>query len=997
MEKFLKVSNTNKLIFLLSNLYEMYEAFSIDSIFIRCLEIMFYFSQMTSFVYFFALKDMKTDVAKYFCYFHYYLNPILLVHNIEYKALAFFLFFLFQALNIIMVSNMCFRFFKSKKQKFASSLQKINIFKKGINFFADTYQWFVILLSLEIFLIGFQSNDEYINYIHEYLSAEMLAFLQIFGILGIFLTGLLGLIFLYLNQDYKFLDLSKIRCELNVKLFFSFLIRIIEAIFFTIFKNFEWIHFALNYLFLLISGGYYLTNFPIRNKKISIFYASYLIYSFLHLTIFTLFRLGILINEEDLLPMNIIFFIFSFTIGSNLYDNFYMNNFIFEDKKKKILIFTLEEIVRLYYSYKKQLELNFLISGYFRFHKKYCFNQNCSTKKEQLPNSFEDTELRKEYIMEFIFSNFKELIETNKTRKMDEIHKESFEILVAKYLSFLLNYGFNPIRNFYEVQKTLSQKKAIDFSFYFKILTDSLNKDLKRNVKIFLNKKKFDAGDLKRKNTYDEFFKIMSTKKKLENDFRKLLLQKINYFEKMSGGLQNLEELFIFNMKLAPMVFEFQDTLEKLNNNSHFSKLLRYKFSCFLNILILNHFSDAILDEKNLKEYFKSKTEDLIDKEFMLQFFQDDTVVCELSFLKDINGKIHEKCKTPKFLNFFGYSKDDDQKIGYLSNILPQFLRLTHHRYVTNFLAQNRKSKVNEIAGHALDKDGFAFPIKVSAALRSNNFEDFAVVGAITKQDLNFDRFCLCDLEGNILNISSRFFFDFKNNYELLNIEDIKYINIFNLIENSKELFTINDSFDYQKEEKSILNFPKKLHEFIERKKMRERENEFSTKNKDTIISKSKTKEQIDSSASINPQNNPLKTVEIIFNWSKERLGQDDYQINIIVINIMKFKELVGVQENLSPKEISIANPENILNSTLVVKDFLDCKSEDPNFINVLANDSNVNDHFGTKFKIKYQEAPKTHLKTHHRFSKKEVSPLIQGIYNLRFKLKNIRGRFYEF
>ena len=45
------------------------------------------------------------------------------------------------------------------------------------------------------------------------------------------------------------------------------------------------------------------------------------------------------------------------------------------------------------------------------------------------------------------------------------------------YLSFFIDYGFNPIRNFYEVQKILSQKKSVDFSLYFKIFTFSAAKD----------------------------------------------------------------------------------------------------------------------------------------------------------------------------------------------------------------------------------------------------------------------------------------------------------------------------------------------------------------------------------------------------------------------------------------------------------------------------------------------------------------------------------------
>ena len=974
MQKNSKIQKENKLISHLSNLYEMYEAYSINSILVRCIDIFYCFVQMTGYVYYFGL-EMEPGVGRYYVYLNYYSDPFILSHIFKFQKFAISIFFLFIVINAAVASSFCFRFFKSNKRQFGS-YRKLNSLEILISCMSEIYLSCLIVESIEVFLIGFR-DDEEIIYIYDNLSENMHAFLKICGAAGIATSCILGIPFIFFNQDYKFLDQSKVRMQVNIKFIFSFLLRIIENIFFNVFP-YEWIHFAINYFFLLILGANYLETFPLRNRTISVFYISNIIYSISNISIFSLFRLELLLGSDDLVPLNILFLIFSFILGSKIYDNLYWKNLISEEKKKKVSIFTLEEIVLLYSSFKKQLEINFLIAGYFRFHKKNCSNINCLAKKTQLPNSLQDNELRKEYIMEFIFSNFKELIEDNKAQKIDN---KLYEVIIAKYMSFILNYGFNPVRNFYEVQKTLNQKKILESSLYFKIFANSLNKDLKKNAKIYLNQKKFDEGDLKQKNTYDEFFKILEEKKKIENDFRKLLIQKINFFEKISNGLRSLGELFILNIKFAPMVIEFNNTLQNLSNTSHFSKLLKYKFSYFLNILILNHYSDAILDEQNLREYFKSKTDDLIDKDFMYKFFKDSTVVCEVSFLSDINGKIQEKCKTQRFLKFFGYSKDDGQKVSFLSDILPPFLRNTHHTYIKNFLQQNRKDKVTEIEGHTIDKDGFVFPIKLSVALRYNYLDDFVMVGALVKQNLNFEKFCILDLEGNILNISSRFFADLKNNYETLNIEDIKYINIFNLIENSKELFKINnDSFAYQ-EGKSFINFPKKLFEFIQKTKLKERENDDFSKYKETNASKStksKTKIHTDFNDSFSPEKT-WKKAEIIYNWSQKRIGQNDYQINIIILNIMKFKQIDMVEINrlsLSPNEFSIINPENILNS------FSDCKDEHPKFINFLANDSKVFDHFG-KFKIQYQEAPKKYIKTFDKLEKKENSntqQVFQGI-----------------
>lgn len=937
MDKQKKRSLIKKDIFLyFLRFFKLYESYPMNSTLLRCYAVSSYFFQMLSYLYFFIKQEVKHVSARSLCYFYYYMNIINILHYIESLKLSLFVFYLIFTINLVISLNLIKNFLIVKFLA-QNHVHNFNFLDSMFARFSNFYLWYIMVSSVEILMIGFNSDNE-TDYLRKKLDYSDIYILNMIGIIGIAMSVINGVIIFYFNQDYKFLDKSKLRLKLSVKTAFCFAIRILQAILYQAVKN-EWIFFLLNYFFFIINLYFYLANIPFKNKTVSVFFISLLCYSFSNLIILTSFRLRFLTNEDDLLPINLIFFITCLKVGQKIYDQSYFFYLLYENKNKKMPLFVLEELVDLNSYSAGQQKQNFLLFGFFAYHPKYCCNQICTRKDKK--NNIRDIknecmEINKKFLIEFIYKNFKDLVENKKTLNYDE---EYFEILYAKFISFLLSFGQNPILSYYEIQKTLSNKQ--NSSIYFSVLSSSINDNIKHQLKFFLTQQGIDSPGSKRKNTYEEFFKSMEIKKNLENKFKRLIIDKIEFFEKTLAGFQTLKDLFLSNLRIAILIKKFKSNLKKLNENAPYSKIYKLKFTSLLNSLILNKITDANLSEKNLNEYFKSKSDDRIDKSFLFDFIGEETVVCEASFL-DYKGKILEKSKSNKFMKFFGYFSEDVQKVLSVNDLMPEFIQNVHEIYIENYINQKNKYIKSELSTFALDKGGFVFPIMLNISLKYNQKDDFLLFGAFSKtSDLPL-KFCLCDKDGEILNVSNGFFQEFAEEYDFLKISDMNLINIFFLIPDFFPSLDNNRFVQSSKENTYKMFFPKDLKILIDRKK-REK---ARTKSKSILGTNTLSSNyDLKTFKSVNFKDEE-NYAEVIFDIKTEKYGENEAEISFILFSIKKIKKL---KSNFLHHENSIC-PENVNNTTIHRTQIInDQKSQDPIRINLFTTDQDKNDHFGLK------------------------------------------------
>lgn len=952
MEEFeAKIFKKPKASKVLEYLYQLYESFPLNSVNWRCFGVWLYFSQMTSYVFYFSLGEITESQAKYFCYFNYYLNFVNLIHALKSAKFTILIFFLFFMIDLLITFNMINYSLISKLRGRKKDSRKMNLIEEFANILSNSFLWHIMIFSIEFFLIGFQKNAE-IYYIMNYITQSELDLLRIVGIIGIIFSILNGIILFYFNQDYKYMDKSKIRMKLNIKSLCCFILRIFQTILFHIVRDVEWLFFAITYFFLFVNLFFYLTNLPFKNKTISFFFIYTLCYSISNLIIFNLYRINFLINESDILILNLIFLLFSIKIGEKIYYFFYYGFLFYEDKTKKIPLFLLEELSDLYMSPLKKGEGYFILFGYFRFHQKYCSNKQCLDNDSRLKIT-DNSGYNRKCLMDFIYKNFKELIEWKSNKNKEKSNEEDIEILCSKFVSFLMFYGLNPVLSFYEIQKTLFTKK--EFSIYFKIFSASLNNLIKKHLKLYFDKIELNYNNIKRKRTYEEFFKSIDVKKKVESKFKSLTASKINFFDKTLIGYQNYKDLFVCNLKLSYLIMQFKQNLKNLNEEAPYMKILKIKFSLLLDCLILNKIAKANLNEKHLQEFFRSKNGDNIDKSFIADFFNEDTVVCEASFL-DHRGSILEKSKNSKFMKFFGYSHEEVHKIYSVDDLMPEFIRKTHVQYIIDYINQKRTAHKTELPTFAIDKEEFVFPILLSVSLKYYQRDDFILYGAFTKISDYNNKFCLCNLEGKILNISQSFFQDFKKEYDFLQVDDIKYLNILQLFPDFYSSLNFSTPISTFKETSYRMYFPKEMKMIIDFMKAKQKEEVTIQVSKRSISFHLLGKTM----KIFKDLKDEKKYADITFNLTPEKYGYGDCTIDFLVLTITKYKKLDIAEGN------EVSNyPENINNTTILPQGTLERQKDlSPQVINLFANEKKEQDHFGAKLNIKHQSLKKYHAKS---------------------------------
>ena len=980
---------------LLTNFYELFEGYSFENLYFKYLIMYIYFFQTISYLYFFLLKDEKKKTALYFSYFHYFLNFSSLINVLNYWTIFVFFFFLCFGINVILSLYAIYNMFLFKLKIRVKQKNK-DSFQKTVNFLCDIYNRFILIPAIDIFLFNFQRSGKFFDE-NSFINSQTIKNLDIvfkaLGIIGLIISLILSLLFLYLNQDYRFLDKTKFRSNFNLMVLMIYTARIIQTIIFRTDFELELLQYIATYVFLLVALYSYLTEFPFRNSKISKCYISVLLYSLMNVILLSLYRVGYVKTEKDLFVDNLIMSVISFKLGHAIYEKYYTMHMIQEKNDVKITIFTLEELMDLYINEKTRAKFNLIFYG----HLKIKFNEMAPEDKRS-------------FLVDYIYANLCDFI-TKKQNKKDANKLKINEMFYAKYLTFLFFNGINPIKNYYEYQKILYEKTH--FSYYFSTSMSVLGEEIKKQIKFRSeNNNNYDSRNTIIKNTYNEYFRASSIKSKLEKRFKNIVNQKIVYFEKTNNGQQTLEHFFLANMKFSPLIKKFKTRLKNLNANSSFCNILKYKFLSLLYSMILNNFSKAILYDRKFQEEFTSKNNEMIDKSYMDQFFDNDTIICEASFLHSAAGKILEKSKTKKLFSFFGYEDNERDKIKFVNDLVPVFVREKHETFVSNYLNQRSPPNKAQIQTFAVDKQCFVFPIFVSFTLKHDYQKDFVLASVIRKVKDYEQKFCLINFDGKILNISQEFFSDLKQEYEFLEVADVGFINIFQLVPELSHYLQGNDeNLNTKRSQTSKLYFPDKMKEIIEFAKLKEREE------KEQTMSRRKTFTKISEESSLT--NSKKRTIskllqDSIKNFKHRASIKKDYAQNINtysddgfiqgMFNQQHFKKaeikfdiifdrisygssaeekiLYGVfivKEYKKPKSIeqkvNANSPENILNTTL----FDSRRKNEPKVIHVLANDNFKRKGFGFKCKVEDLKGPQ--FRKSNKDKEKEVLTGISMLY----------------
>ena len=659
-----------------------------------------------------------------------------------------------------------------------------------------------------------------------------------------FICFVITFLYMWTYTDNTFLDTKSVKMSFNFWYFGVFLSRYVFVIVFPLIYNKTP---GLIYLFLHAIAFFglfdYIIYFPIRNQGINKKYVSFLCSMEGFFIMMTLWAFTNLISESDLFYVLVVVIVFSYKFGTKMHELIYMKIISSDFTKNEYLSYLLEEIMLLFGN------INFpdkesLLFGIFRKHLKFCNEKKCklSEKHVKIFENSEENE-RIKILNNFIQQKFKKTIsELNKTYKSNKTEIESF---LLKYMSFLTNYNPNPLKAYFEIQQIMQRQENPSFLFksYRKILMKEVKKAILLKDKELLLTGKLSLSYSDKELEVNEFIKIMKEKTILEKEALSVLKTKVKFWDKYKDGFQSYSEVINEIRGLISKIQGFKRVLiektQVFNNKSR--NLFPYKFLSFLHCILYNDINEAMKLEEEVettkkREYSHEKNGTL----GYLSFFEDNVIPLKVSFLTH-KGAILEESKTLRLARFFQYEKDELKNLC-LFNLMPEIIADHHDGFLAWQLTKttNQKQNLNKyIDSYARFKSGLIFPIKVYIGYGFEHKQDFVLQGLISQDtstvDQNFKSF-IFDEKGNMHGIDTGFFELFSKEFPKIELEDIKYMNIYNLIPGLLELLEKNDVFKkkvnlYIRNQLALMLFPKNLKEILEILRLkRKEEHEFTNK-----------------------------------------------------------------------------------------------------------------------------------------------------------------------
>lgn len=666
---------------------------------------------------------------------------------------------------------------------------KENIFKKNIfrvvgiifQIICSLFDVFLMLPILELFSKIIDNCNWYS--ILQMSKCEDKSFINdLMAIIGMAVTGILGIIILILNKSYFFLDKDLLKMKFTFYNFVIFLIEIMMICLWLFFKKYE----IIIYVFLCAIGFIkfynFLKIFPYHNTSLNKVFISFTFILISITAVFFLKGFTDLFNSLDLFYSIFILIILSIKLASRTFDYLHKNFKIEDFTKFKHLSYNLEDFYQILNP--QTNEDKFILDGIFNLHhRNHNFKGYILSEKKY--NSFMKMEVeeREKIVTSLISEIF--LISIQNQIKKDIKNKVKYDTVFLKYCTFLTYFNKNPIKANFEIQNIIVLNK--NKNFYFKCIISDLLKKLAESIQYYENSnREKDVHDEKELDVRT-FFNILKEKERLRLDTIELLNKKIKFFENYKEGIVSYEQIIKNINDLIFPIRKMKDILNaKLSTNNKIDqkKIFVLKFKIIFFSMIMNNVNEGLKVEDELEKL--KKKEFTLDQNLLnCNCFFDGNIIPIRSSFQSLEGNILPSSKTKKVADFFKYSLDDLKQIDKITNLMPPAIAINHKFFVHNFISKGR-SKENKrktfFNSFALDKQGYIFPIKIYIGFCYEINTNFVMQSALLDLKHRTDCILILNEEGKFEGISEGLYNLFKAENFNIAVNDLYLFNMFCLI-----------------------------------------------------------------------------------------------------------------------------------------------------------------------------------------------------------------------
>ena len=491
-------------------------------------------------------------------------------------------------------------------------------------------------------------------------------------------------------------------------------------------------------------------------------------------------------------------FVFSFKAGWSFFFSKRFNIHLSNFSAPGFIDYGLEELFYLFNNSSGSTSNFFLLFGLLQYHAKICKNPICKLKSKTM-KKFQELPLRRrsKIVDSFILQRFKKEIE-----EQSQLKTTANEILVIKYIGYLINSNCNTSKAYYETQKIkLFYTKR---SFMGNILLSGLVRDVEKKIRNIEREKTIsEKKALEETLEVSSFFRINRQKVFLESKMKKLLEQKIRFWDAYKAGFESYDHLTKNIYSYLDNANGFSKILEELLNVHvvQHEKIALFRLMSIYHCTILNQLPEALEYEEKIDIIRKRFIH--VDKQTLspLVFLRDNFVVCESSFLNN-DGRILESSKTEKLAKFFGYSIQDIKLLTSIDTLMPQFIAENHNKLIFWSFVRTRKEQISyewEIVTHAVDKQGFIFPIKLIIGYNFHHTDDYVANAGIMKLQEHGYEEALIGPPGDVLGFNREFFDFLQKDFPKLEPKQLQGLSLFCLMPRLKDLLEKEGIFKDQK------------------------------------------------------------------------------------------------------------------------------------------------------------------------------------------------------
>lgn len=660
--------------------------------------------------------------------------------------------------------------------------------------FFRLFVWLFFIPFLEVLVNPFNCDTG------SYLTCgnELPSILLVLSAFAIVLSILLALLHLLLHCNYKFQDFMEIRLGLNIFSLIGLTLRcIIPLASILLGQN--------NYLLVIVMHGFavtcflnYIQTFPIRSPNLNPLFFSLLLSFEIVMMVITFWKYFGVLMEESVFYLIMIGFVFSFKTGWSYFFRKRMEIFLSNFSYREFIDYAMEELFYLFHNSSGSTTNFFLLMGQLKFHAKDCNNPICKLKSKTMKKFQELPLIRRTRIVDsFILQKFRIEIE-----EQSRLKTRANEVLVFKYIGYLINSNCNTSKAFYETQriKLLYTRRSLLGG----IILDGLLRKVERKIRDIEREKTIsERKNLEQTLEVSSFFRINRQKVSLEDKIKKLLQKKISFWESYKEGFDSYDHLSINLSSFLDNANAFLGLIEELialpvvQNE----KIALFRFMSVYHCIILNQLSEAIEFEERIDNIRKRFLH--IDKQALspLVFLKDNLVVCEASFLNSA-GKILESSKTEKLAKFFGYSIQDIKLLTSIDSLMPNFIAEHHTKLIFWSFVRTRKEQISyewEILSYAVDKQGFLFPVKMFLGYSFQYANDYVANAGIMRLQTHGYEEVLLGVSGAILGFNREFFDFFNKSFQKLEPKQLEGVCMYSLMPRVKEIIEKEEIFKGRK------------------------------------------------------------------------------------------------------------------------------------------------------------------------------------------------------